>query len=214
MFSFSNYRLALRQLAFILVFLLCFGSAAAAFSAVVVKVSDGDTLQVRESNGTVTKIRLYGVDSPETAQPYGKASASFLDKAAFNRTVNIKTVETDQYGRLVAIVTVKNENISLNAQLVRQGYAWYYPQYCRSGAFCKTLKGLEQQAREQKLGLWREPNPTPPWEFRRNAKNSAENGLEDYNWEEKITELSALLKQFFRAVKAFLFNLTELLAKG
>ena len=142
------------------------------FSATVIKVSDGDTLLIKQNGGTKTKIRLYGIDSPEITQAYGKASASFTAKTVLNQKVNVKVIETDQYGRLVALITVVNTNINLNEQLVRQGYAWYYPQFCHNTTFCNTLKKLEQAARKQKLGLWQDSAPIPPWEFRKLASNN------------------------------------------
>lgn len=211
MFSFTKIKIFLRYVVLLLLFLLGFQAYAAAFSGVVIKVSDGDTIQVRAAGGGVTKIRLYGIDCPETTQSYGKSAARYVEKAALNRSVNVKVIETDQYGRQVAIVTVKNEQTSLNAQLVRQGYAWYYPQYCRSGDFCKNLKSLEHAARKQKLGLWQDPDTTPPWEYRRNAKNNGNNS--EFNWEENISEIGEFLKQFFRRVKRFVFNFMELLVE-
>lgn len=211
MLVFVNFKIFIRHFSFILLLLLGSHAYAVAFSAVVIKVSDGDTLHVKETNGVITKIRLYGIDCPETAQPYGKSAAKFTENYALNRKVNVKAIETDQYGRLVAIVTVKSEQTSLNMQLIRQGYAWYYPQFCRSGDFCKTIKNLELEARKQKLGLWREVNPIPPWEYRKNFTKQKDYDA-DYDWEENVAEITAFLKHFFRMVKAFLFNITELLA--
>lgn len=139
-------------------------------------VYDGDTLRVSRS-GKETKIRLCGIDAPEKAQPMGTAARdhlrSLLDKG--DGSVIVVPVENDRYGRLVAELFVKpragqgyqaDEEIPINAQMVIDGYAYHYARYsgnCPNGAL---LAGVENEARQQKRGVWNDPNAVKPWDYR------------------------------------------------
>jgi micrococcal nuclease len=80
--------------------------------------------------------------------------------------------DTDRYGRSVAIILINGK--SLNEELVKAGYAWVYPQYCKK-YICQKWYQYEAEARSQKIGLWRHLNPIPPWDFRRNKSSNGKN---------------------------------------
>jgi micrococcal nuclease len=82
----------------------------------------------------------------------------------FGKIVTMEVMDTDRYGRSVANILVDGK--SLNEELVKAGYAWVYPQYCKTSV-CKKWYQYEAEARAQKIGLWSHPNPMPPWDFRR-----------------------------------------------
>jgi endonuclease YncB( thermonuclease family) len=145
-------------------FLLSLAVQAWAWSGKVVAVSDGDTIKVLQ-NGTETKVRLYGVDAPEKKQDFGQAAGKFTAGLAAGKTVEVDPIDTDRYGRTVGVVILDGRTV-LNRELVKAGFAWVYPQYCKLPV-CGEWKGLEATARAQQAGLWRDPNPTPPWEFRK-----------------------------------------------
>jgi endonuclease YncB( thermonuclease family) len=86
---------------------------------------------------------------------------------ALGRKAGIEPVERDQYGRLVARVIVRGE--SLGELLVRDGYAWVYDRYCNRPS-CRRLRRLEARAKEEERGLWAEPDPIPPWRWRRGER--------------------------------------------
>ncbi len=132
--------------------------------AKVVNVTDGDTIKVYNAEQGQVKIRLYGIDTPENAQPYGKAAGKHLASLIAGATVDIETVTTDRYGRTVGIVW--DSEVNINQQMVQAGYAWVYQRYCDK-PFCEYWLALESEAKTGKIGLWQEPNPTPPWEWRR-----------------------------------------------
>jgi endonuclease YncB( thermonuclease family) len=147
----------------------CFGYAAS-FTGKVVKVSDGDTIQVLK-DGKAVKIRLAEIDCPETShgkkkpgQPYGKAAKRFALDLAGGKTVRIDVVTTDRYNRVVGKV-VFDDGSTLNKRLVEAGLAWVYRQYAKDQA----LFDLEAEAKATKRGLWSDPNPVPPWEWRHGA---------------------------------------------
>lgn len=162
-----------------------------AYKAKVIKIADGDTVTVQKNNGDLVKVRLYGIDCPESDQAYGNAATRFTNKAVLNQTVEVKVINTDLYGRSVAII--KYNNTSLNAELVRNGYAWYYPQYCKSKNFCQQIERLEQNARSQNIGLWQDGNPVAPWNYRKG--HVKEDNL--------LQKAERLAKDASRLVKAF-----------
>ena len=110
------------------------------------------------------KIRLYGIDCPELSQSYGQEAKQFTENLALSKEVTIEKKDTDIYGRVVGIVYLPDGTL-LNEELVKNGYAWVYDAYC-TDSICSKWKTLEQQARQQKLGLWQDPNPIPPWDYR------------------------------------------------
>ncbi len=135
-------------------------------SGKVVGVADGDTITVLE-NRTQFKIRLYGIDCPERHQDFGNKAKQFVSDLVFGKQVRVVKYDVDRYGRIVGMVYVGNT--CANEELVKNGLAWVYQHYCKIPV-CSEWLGLESHASEGKLGLWSHPNPIPPWEFRRIAR--------------------------------------------
>ena len=129
------------------------------FRAVVVHVDDGDTLDVR-AGAQSFRLRLNGVDAPEIDQRFGIESRNRLRALIFDRTVDVRPVGVDRYGRLLACPTVDRQNVC--ETMVAEGWAWHYRQYSSDA----RLSALEKQAREARRGLWSEPDAMPPWELR------------------------------------------------
>jgi endonuclease YncB( thermonuclease family) len=119
-------------------------------------------------NGRGEQIRLWGIDCPERGQDFGTRAKQFTSNLVFSRVVDVSPVTTDRYGRTVALVRVKDTLV--NEELIRAGLAWVYTRYC-DRPICDEWKRLEAGARDAKRGLWSMPNPVPPWEFRRQARN-------------------------------------------
>lgn len=136
----------------------------------VVKVSDADTVQIIDGNGTKVKVRLYGIDAPETRKPgkvgqlYGDEAHQILLSKVNRRQVRLDVMDVDQYKRIVGIVWLGDRNINL--EMVAEGWAWAYRQYL-SRPYASEFVGAEEQARKQGRGIWQQPNVTPPWEFRK-----------------------------------------------
>lgn len=128
---------------------------------VVVGVSDGDTLTVKDGD-TKTVVRLAEIDAPEQTQPYSQVSLRNLEALCRHaKSVEIMPVDTDRYGRTVAHVHC--DGVHVNWRQVEDGLAWCFTKYLKQPATCLPL---EKAARESRKGLWREPQPQPPWEFR------------------------------------------------
>jgi endonuclease YncB( thermonuclease family) len=143
-------------------FLLLIGTPAFSFTALVVSVKDGDTIEVL-ANGRVTKIRLHGIDCPEKRQAYGYRAKIATAVLTFGQTVTIHPYEKDKYGRTVADVTLADET-KVNHLLVKDGWCWWYQRYAPDDP---VLEMLETEARQTKRGLWIDPHPVPPWVYRK-----------------------------------------------
>lgn len=149
----------------------------------VIKVSDGDTIQVMDSLGTKVKVRLYGIDCPETeksnkrtghvskkGQPYGEEAYRALQGKLQRQHVRLDVMTAkDRYGRAVSIVWLGDRNINL--EMVQDGYAWAYKQYLDRPHASEYIEA-EEQARAKRVGLWQQSNPQPPWEFRKLQRKS------------------------------------------
>jgi endonuclease YncB( thermonuclease family) len=126
----------------------------------VVAVHDGDTLTLLVGT-TQHKIRLNGIDAPELGQAFGSRARQFLSGLCFGKTVTVRVVDIDRYGREVGDVYVNG--VFVNAELVRAGMAWHYKQYSKDA----KLAALENEARSGKRGLWADARPVAPWKYRK-----------------------------------------------
>lgn len=146
--------------------LLLLGSGGGFFlNGKVVTVHDGDTVSVLAGTDGLKRIRLYGIDCPETNQPGGLEATEYVTAKALFKNVELVPINKDPYGREVAILRMEDGTM-LNEDIVAAGHAWVYPQYCDLPQ-CAVWKKKEYQARRQRLGLWKKPNPRPPWKWRK-----------------------------------------------
>ncbi|MDA8257731.1 MAG: thermonuclease family protein [Betaproteobacteria bacterium] len=150
----------------------------------VIGVSDGDTISVLDDQRQVYKIRLAGIDAPEKAQPFGQRSKAGLSSTVFNREVEVVGNKRDRYGRIVAKVLVaasecaaadcpKSRDVGLLQ--VQAGLAWWYRAYAREQMPEDRVRyeAAESGARQQRMGLWQDKDPTPPWDWRRQPRRAA-----------------------------------------
>ena len=133
--------------------------ASSAHTGKVVGIADGDTLTLLVGTKQL-KIRLAEIDAPERCQPYGTKAKQALSDLVFGKSARVVEVDRDRYGRIVGRVYVGD--LDINAELVRQGYAWVYRTYAKR----QMLHEIEREAREAQRGLWADGNPVPPWEWR------------------------------------------------
>jgi endonuclease YncB( thermonuclease family) len=132
----------------------------------VVSVTDGDTIKLLQGSKQY-RIRLNGIDAPEMGQAYGRVAKEALASLVAGKQVEVVVRDTDRYGRYVGDVLVDGK--SACAELVALGLAWHYLEYSKDEA----LAALEKKARENKLGLWADAKPVPPWEFRRQKRSGS-----------------------------------------
>lgn len=130
----------------------------------VIVVKDGDTIEIL-FDGKPLKIRFAHVDCPEIkkGQPFGQTAKKFTSDLCFGQTVTvINEGKYDRYKRLIAvIINEKKENV--NKELVKAGLAWHFKKYSKDTSYNE----LELTARQSKIGLWADGNPTPPWDWRK-----------------------------------------------
>jgi len=130
----------------------------------VVKVVDGDTFDLLEVNKT-TRIRLFGIDSPERGQAFNKRAKAFTDSLVAGKQIRVVVRDTDRYGRTVGDAYL-TDGTHVNAEIVRAGFAWQFRQYSTD----PEIGRLEQAARENRRGLWEDEHAIPPWEFRKGKR--------------------------------------------
>ena len=139
-----------------------------AWSGEVVGITDGDTITVLHSKTLKdVKVRLYGIDCPERGQAFGTKAKKFTSEMVFGKVVEVHRMDTDRYGRTVALVSVDKQ--LLNKELVKAGLAWVYDRYC-SEPICESWRNFQLRARMDKRGLWADSDRIPPWEFRRKKR--------------------------------------------
>jgi endonuclease YncB( thermonuclease family) len=141
----------------------------ATIEAKTVSVESGDSLLVSDAGGQQIQIRLNGIDAPDEKQPYAKEAKEALAKLVQDQPLKIETSGEDRYKRTIGVVTVGETNI--NQKLVRDGMAWWFRRYAPDD---KTLEAAEKEAREAKRGLWADPSPVAPWDFRQQERDKKE----------------------------------------
>lgn len=134
-------------------------------------VIDGDTVIISKGWSGI-KIRLDSIDCPEDGQEWGDTAKYGLIKLIGRQTVHLEEHGIDNYGRTLATIYVwhrqKNEWLNVNERMVTLGHAWvmrrYYDHLSKDRQ--DKLNRLERWAKSKKVGLWRAPNPIPPWKWR------------------------------------------------
>ncbi len=133
------------------------------FYGKVISVHDGDTIRVLVGKQQ-KKVRLFGIDAPESNQAFGKVAQSTLKDLIWKKEVKVEFKELDRYGRIVGVVYL--DSVNINLEMVKKGMAWVYKTYNREPSFLEA----EEIAKKSKIGLWKDPDPTAPWEFRKNER--------------------------------------------
>lgn len=128
----------------------------------VVGVTDGDTITVLDADHRQHKIRLEGIDAPESHQAFGTQSKNALSKKIFGKSVSVAWEEKDGYGRTLGSIYLDDRWI--NKEMVEEGWAWHYVKYSDD----EDLSNAEQSAKAARVGLWGAPRPIAPWDFRHN----------------------------------------------
>lgn len=137
-----------------------------------VRVIDGDTVEVIPTEGPSERIRLLGIDAPESNQAHGAYSTQVLQQCVSQGQVTVEWFEQDRYQRLLGKVRAGDVDCNLNQ--IKQGAAWHYKQY-QNGQSERdrfTYANAEVNARQHALGLWANAIVTAPWDYRRGKQSS------------------------------------------
>lgn len=140
-------------------------SEAATLRGKVVGITDGDTVTLRTDTETY-QVRVMGIDAPEKRQAFGSTSKKALSDCAFGKQVEVVTRKKDFHGRLIGQVFA--DHLDCGLRQVELGLAWHYKAYAKEQepSDRESYARAEDQARAERLGLWSESAPTPPWDFR------------------------------------------------
>jgi endonuclease YncB( thermonuclease family) len=131
-------------------------------AAVVTDVADGDTITVK-IDGIETKMRLFGIDCPESGQQYGRAAKRAIAQILSGRDIKVEILGYDRYDRALAVVYADGK--SVNEIMVKAGYAWVFEKYCNR-EFCDEWTTYQDEARRSSMAIWSSEKPIPPWEWR------------------------------------------------
>ena len=151
---------------FICLFLILLPLTASAASYRVLRIVDGDTIQILYK-GKNEKVRLLCVDTPESVHPdreqnvpIGNVASKYTRKRLHRTVVNLEFdgMLRDRYGRLLAYVHI--HNVNFNLELVREGLSPYYTEYGKSRKYDNEFRAAEAAAMNQRLGIWNDPDLT------------------------------------------------------
>jgi len=157
-------------------FIAIFASVSLAYTitGTVTRVLDGDTFHLLPESGIpqnvkvhkdgTISVRLRGIDAPEKRQPYGQEAKESLKSLIGGKTIKVEVKDIDRYGRIAGYVFV--DGINVNLKQIERGFAWAYTEYL-DRPYASEFYNAEKEARKQNLGLWKQLNPTPPWEWRK-----------------------------------------------
>lgn len=134
-------------------------------TCLIIAISDGDTLKARCNKEQVI-IRLAEIDAPERLQPSSTESKQSLVDLCLNKDVKITPQSIDRYRRIVARVDCNGKDAS--KEQIERGMAWVYDRYVTE----PSLYNLQNNARSNRLGLWSDPTPIPPWEWRKEKRKA------------------------------------------
>ena len=146
----------------------------------VTKVSDGDTIHVTTPEHTKLKVRLYGIDAPETpkinkrsgriskpGQPYGEESWKALEIKIMRKQVKLDIIDIDKYRRMVGMIWLGDRNINL--EMVSEGYAEAYVEYLKPPYRSEFIEA-EREAKSAGRGIWKLTEYERPKDFRKRLK--------------------------------------------
>lgn len=167
---------------FLLLLLICVSTSHSqviirTVTGTVTKVSDGDTIHLTTLEQTKLKVRLYGIDAPETVkinnhtgqiskngQPYGDESSRALSKKIMGKRVRLNILDIDKYRRMVGMIYLNDRNINL--EMVKEGYAEAFVEYLKL-PYRTTFLNAEHEAKSEKKGIWSLPEYERPRDFRK-----------------------------------------------
>ena len=142
-------------------------NSSSTFTAKIISVTDGDTVDALDQEGQTSVIRLAGIDAPEHDQAFGAASTQHLAGLIAGKTVILECGNERSYGRLICkILLPDGDDVCLDQ--VKAGLAWHYKQYQdeQSPGDRAAYAAAECAAMKARTGLWSDPHPMQPQDFR------------------------------------------------
>jgi endonuclease YncB( thermonuclease family) len=163
----TNSNRTIKPLLILVVLALSAGAQPQTITGKVIGASDGDTITVLDAGNRQHKIRLDGIDAPESAQDFGSRAKQSLSDLVFGKTVTVISSKKDRYGRTLGKVMIEGKNINL--EQINRGFAWFYRHYAKElkPEDATAYEQAEASARKERRGLWADVSPVEPWSFRR-----------------------------------------------
>jgi len=128
----------------------------------VIGIVDGDTFDLLDDSNKTYRIRMEGIDAPEKGMPFYQVSKKHLGSLCFGQRVALQITQTESGNRKIGFTYLSSGN-ELSHEMIRAGLAWHFVKYNSD----RDLAALEEEARKERMGLWKDPNPLPPWEIRK-----------------------------------------------
>ncbi len=135
----------------------------------VIHIADGDTYDILTDDKQTIRIRMDGIDAPERGMAFYKVSKNYLGELCMDKTIKVVKTDTDRYGRVIGFSYLPDGS-EIGSLMIKAGMAWHYKQYNTD----ENLAQLEIEAREAKIGLWKDKNPVAPWEHRKQQREKRE----------------------------------------
>lgn len=163
----------MRRFLLVILWSLAFASSncmgAESIKGKVISVSSGNLLSVQDQTGEIQQVSLYGIDAPDNEQKMGQQAHKMLSAMVGDKDVTVKVDGTDPRG--MPSVHLALNGLSINAAMVKSGYAWVNPATCKSSS-CSTWTDYQQYASNNKKGLWIDSEADPPWKWRERRKKA------------------------------------------
>ena len=138
----------------------------------VIKVTDGDTVNVITNDNETHKIRLSGIDAPEKKQAFGNRSKLALAELIDGKIITVDYSKLDKYQREVGKITFNGQDVNLRH--IKLGLAWHYKKYEKEQDVedRSIYANAEYIAQRDKVGLWGDTSPIAPWDFRKHKRDA------------------------------------------
>ena len=171
----ADYRIDLKVVRVFCLFLIIQSVQAASFSGKVLTVIDGDTIIVMGGDEEKAKIRLAGIDAPESEQSMGEESKKALSAMVSGKQATVHWKKKDDYGRFIGDVYVGK--LWVNQKMVALGWAWHYKNYSKD----KRLAEAQTAAKADLKGIWIDKTAFPPWDWRKRNEQPSRNSSSPEN---------------------------------
>jgi endonuclease YncB( thermonuclease family) len=160
---------AVKSLLLLLSLFAGFPAYAYQIAGVIVRVVDGDTVQL-DVGDAKKRVRLLGIDAPEIKQEYGIESRAYLNNLVGSKSVQMECTGSDRYKRAICKIVFKG--VDINLRMVESGMAWHYKRYSGNQSASDRLKysQAEESAKVGRVGLWSQETAVAPWDFRKRKK--------------------------------------------
>lgn len=168
----------MRHLLLLSLLVVALPAAAETIVCRVVGISDGDTLTCLTAEKAQERIRLRGIDAPERKQPFGARSKQALSDLTFGKTATVYWTQRDRWGRIIGAIWVEpadcigcGPTLDAGRAQIASGMAWWFKRYAKQQPLEERLsyEFEEKEARARRIGLWLDPQPIPPWDWRKSG---------------------------------------------